>query len=125
MFEFTSNPKGLEGVLAGLDRETLCRLDGEDITIPVTYPASAGLAYVAMDQQYGYGAAMYWAMQVSLGTQAWERLLGVGLTDEQLTQIAGVVVARIQGQESPIPQAAASDPKARKPRAPRSNAARK
>lgn len=125
MLEFTSHPKGIEGVLSGVEREPLCKIDGEVVTIPKQYPAMVGLAYVAIEARNGEGAALVWAMQASLGSENWERLLNAGLLDEQLVQITAIVVARIQGGVAPVPVSEPSAaPKAR-PRARRSAAARK
>jgi hypothetical protein len=121
VLEFTTHSKGIEGVLADMPREPLCKVDGEVVTIPVHFPAMAGLYFVSVQAQYGHGAALVWACQAALGSEVWEKLIACGLSDDQLSQVTGIVVARIQGERVPVPQADAPGPKARKPRAPRSS----
>jgi hypothetical protein len=125
MLEFTTHPKGIEGVLADAPREPLCKIDGEEVTIPVHFPAMAGLYFVFVQSQYGHGAALVWACQAALGSEAWEKLLGVGLSDDQLSQITSIVVARIQGETAPVPQVASPGPKARKAAVRRSQTAKR
>lgn len=125
MFEFTSNPKGLEGVLAELPREPLCKIDDTVVTIPKEFPASVGLAYVAVQQRYGDGAALIWGLQTALGAEAVDLLLNVGLTDEQFTTITAIVVARMQGEPVSIPTEDKPAPKARAPRQRRASSSKK
>lgn len=124
MLEFTTHEKGVEGALAALPREPLCRVDGEEITIPVKFPAMVGLAFASLQDRWGDAAALVWAMQVALGSEAWDKLLAVGLADEDFTTLTAIVVARMQGQEAPVPAAAPAAPKAR-PRRTRAKAAGK
>jgi hypothetical protein len=113
MLEFTSHPEGIEGFLADVPREPLCKVDGETVTIPIQFPAMVGMAYAAVESRHGTGPAMIWAMQVSLGSAVWDKLLNVGLSDEHLTLLTTIVVARMQGESAPIPEAAPPAPKAR------------
>lgn len=125
MFEFTTNPKGIEGVLADVEREPLCKIDGEVVTIPKQFPASVGLAFVAMEANRGREVAVVWAMQCSLGSAVWEKLVTeVDLPDTALTQLMTIVIGRMQGIPAPIPEPEDDAPKART-RAARTTTAKK
>lgn len=129
MFQLSSNPRGLAGILDSIPREALFSLTdkvtdpetGEttdkvsEYTVPVEFPPTAAMLYANVLANSGAEYATTWAMQIALGVDGFNALCGADVSREDFVKIVAIVVGKIQGLAVSIP--GASDPKETAPAA--------
>lgn len=120
MFQLTSRPGGLQGILKDAPREALFSVTdkdpktGEDVTteytVPVEFPPTAAMLYANVLGNAGAEQATTWAMQLALGMDGFAALCSVDVPREDFVRMVAVVIGKIQGLT--ISAEGASDPKA-------------
>lgn len=109
MFELTSRPGGLAGILKDGPREALFSIDGTEYTIPVEFPPTAAMLYTNVQATGGDEQATTWAMQLALGVEGFAALCSVDIPKEEFVKMLAVVIGKIQGFTISAP--GATDPK--------------
>jgi hypothetical protein len=88
-----------------IERETLFYVGGVGYTIPKSFRPNAALGYAHVVRTQGTTAAVDWAMEKALGTVGYAVLREQeDLTDEVLTNMVTLVIARIEGLPDPKPK---------------------
>lgn len=109
MFELTSRPGGLAGILQDGPREVLFSIDDTEYTIPVEFPPTAAMLYANVLGTGGAEYATTWAMQLALGVDGFAALCAVDVPKEEFVKMLAVVIGKIQGFTISAP--GATDPK--------------
>lgn len=106
MLEFNT-PKKAKSV----QRDKLFSLDGKVYTIPVRFQATHALEYVDSLRKYGPDIANSTALEIALGQDGYDALLGAGdaISAEDIAVLVNVVTSRMLGKAIAVPSSPKED----------------
>jgi len=117
VFELTSRPGGLAGILQDGPREPLFSVTDIDpetgktsvteYTIPVEFPPTAAMLYANIRSAGSDDEVATWALQLSLGMDGFRALCSLDVPREDFVKMLAIVVGKIQGHDISAPGAAA------------------
>lgn len=83
--------------LEDIPRETLCKVGGVAVTIPIEVPPTVPVAYLRTRMLHGPDTAVVWAMELLMTTEGLNLFLRAQITEDDLDTITAEVIKRVSG----------------------------